>query len=63
MDKELFCHTVASETAKAFTSTNMSEYINVSGSAGFAKDFAEKYLEAYSIAKKTYNDNSPKWTI
>ena len=50
MDKELFYHTVATETAKAYVSNNMPLNIN-SGSANYAKDFAEKYIEAYEIAK------------
>lgn len=57
MDKELFYHTVAAETAKAYVSNNMPLYIN-SGSANYAKDFAEKYIEAYEIAKNVDVANS-----
>lgn len=57
MDKELFFHTVATETAKAFTSSNMPEYINNSGTMGFAEDFAKKYAEAYAIAENYYSKN------
>ena len=52
MDKISFCDTVALETARAFVSSNMTEYINNSGTEGFAKDFSQKYLEAYQIANK-----------
>lgn len=57
MDKELFYHTVATETAKTYVSNNMPLYIN-SGSANYAKDFAEKYIEAYEIAKNVDVANS-----
>lgn len=57
MDKELFYHTVATETAKAYVSSNMPDYIE-SGSANYAKDFAEKYIEAYEIAKNVDVANS-----
>lgn len=57
MDKELFYHTVATETAKVYVSNNMPLYIN-SGSANYAKDFAEKYIEAYEIAKNVDVANS-----
>ena len=54
MDKELFYHTVATETAKAYVSNNMPLYIN-SGSANYAKDFAEKYIEASGIKEIVKN--------
>lgn len=56
MDKEKACHAIALETAKAFVSCNMPEYINSTGSAGHAKDMAEKYIDAYKIAEKVFND-------
>lgn len=57
MDKELFYHTVATKTAKAYVSSNMPDY-KESGSANYAKDFAEKYIEAYEIAKNVDVANS-----
>jgi hypothetical protein len=61
MDKISFCDTVALETARAFVSSNMPEYINNSGTEGFAKDFSQKYLEAYQIANKYYTENHIKY--
>lgn len=60
MNQEMFAHTVATETAKAFTSSNMPEYMNESGSIGFANDFSKKYFEAYEVAINYYNDNKAK---
>lgn len=56
MDKDLFFHTVASETAKAYVSSNMPQYIH-DGSQKFAEDFSEKYFEAYKVAQKMYDKN------
>ena len=61
MDKALYCHTVATETAKAFVSANMPQYIHSTGSDGFAEDFAKKYAEAYMVAENYYNSNHSKW--
>ena len=58
MDKELFFHTVATETAKAFTSSNMPEYINNSGTMGFAEDFAKKYAAAENYYSKNLNNSN-----
>ena len=56
MDKELFFHTVATESAKAYVSSNAPEYME-SGTEGFAKDFSEKYLAAYKVAMSVYEEN------
>lgn len=55
MDEKLFLHTVATESAKAFTASNTPAY-KTEGTAGFARDFSEKYLEAYKVAKTIYDD-------
>lgn len=48
------CHAIALETAKAFTSSNMPEYINSAGAAGYTKDMAEKYIAAYKQAEEIF---------
>lgn len=59
MDKTLFLHTVATETAKVYTESNKPEYL-MTGIEGFVKDFSSKYLEAYKIAEDLYNNQSIK---
>ena len=56
MDKDLFFHTVATETAKAYVSSNMPQYIH-DGSQKFAEDFSEKYFEAYKVAQEVFDKN------
>lgn len=56
MDEKLFFHTVATETAKAYTSSNMPEYVH-EGASKFAEDFSVKYFEAYKAAKEFYDKN------
>ncbi len=60
MDKNLACHEIAMETARAYISSNMPEYVNISDSKGYAKDMAEKYYEAYREAKKVFDEKTPK---
>lgn len=55
MDEKLFFHTVATESAKAYVNSNQPEYQRT-GTKGYAKDFAQKYLEAYKVAMDVYND-------
>ena len=59
MDKDLFFHTVATETAKAYTSSNMPQYLH-DGSQKFAEDFSEKYFEAYKVAQEMYEHSKAR---
>lgn len=59
MDEKLFFHTVATESAKAYVNCNLPEY-QKTGTKGYAKDFAQKYLEAYKVAMDVYSDQSVK---
>lgn len=43
MDEDLFFHTVATETAKAYVSSNMPQYIH-DGSQKFAEDVGGYYF-------------------
>ena len=56
MDEKLFFHTVATETAKAYVSSNMPQY-QIDGFQKFAEDFSEKYFEAYKVAQKVFDKN------
>lgn len=54
MDKETFCHNIASIASKMYISSNEPEY----KSTGYSKlvtDLSEKYTEAYNLAEKEYS--------
>ena len=56
MNKELACHKIALESAKAFVNANMPEYIHVKGIKGYAMDMAQTYIDAYNAAQSVFND-------
>jgi hypothetical protein len=58
MDKNTVCHDIALLTAKAFADSNFPEYVNVSGSKGYALDMIKKYVEIYPIIEKEYESLS-----
>ena len=56
MNKELACHEIALESAKAFVNSNMPEYVHVKGVKGCAIDMAQAYIDAYNAAQSVFND-------
>lgn len=64
MDRDTICHDIALATAKTFVDSNLPEYINNSGSTGYASDMLKKYLEVYPEIKSKYNElHKPKTLI
>lgn len=53
--KEIICHDIALATAKAKAESNLPEYINGSGSNGYALDMLKTYLEIYPLLLNEYD--------
>ena len=54
MDSRQACHEIALESAKAYVTANMPEYINSKGLKGYATDMAKAYIDAYEAANEVF---------